>query len=151
MSRTKILIAIAIFFLTSVVFLVKTSSPPQQEPETSIPTPTPVVDTSIEGFLTTNQAQPDVAEAYRFALENPQDVLSVVKCYCGCLKNSAGHKNNRDCFINEDKSFDLMGLNCGLCVKTALIAKQMLGEGKTVDEIVSYVDARWAPKTPENL
>jgi len=146
MSRTKILIALAIFFLTSVTLLVKTGPPPQQETEAPISTPTPVVDTSIEGFLTTNQAQPDVAEAYRFALENPQDVLSVVKCYCGCLKNSAGHKNNRDCFINEDKSFDLMGLNCGLCVKTALLSKQMLQEGKTVEEIAKYVDNRWGNK-----
>lgn len=34
-----------------------------------------------------------------------------------------------------------MGLNCGLCVKTALISKQMLAEGKTVQEISDYVDA----------
>lgn len=97
---------------------------------------------SIEDFLKGNNASSDVAEAYRFALENPQDVLSQVRCYCGCIQNQ-GHKNNRDCFINENGGFDLMGLNCGLCVKTALTAKQMLSEGKTVAEISNYVDSKW--------
>lgn len=93
-------------------------------------------------FLRQNRATNEIEEAYRFALENPQGVLSQVKCYCGCLKNQE-HKNNRDCFINEDGSFDLMGLNCGLCVKTALLSKQMLAQGKSVQEISNYVDARW--------
>lgn len=97
---------------------------------------------SLEEFLKINGASAEVSQAYVFALENPQNILSTVKCYCGCLKNQQ-HKNNRDCFINEDGSFDLMGLNCGLCVKTALISKQMLAEGKSVQEIADFVDARW--------
>ena len=96
----------------------------------------------LEEFLKGNNAGSEVAEAYRFALENPQNVLSQVRCYCGCIQNQ-GHKNNRDCFFNEDGSFDLMGLNCGLCVKTALTAKEMLSQGKTVQEISDYVDNRW--------
>ena len=107
----------------------------------------------LEEFLKGNNAGSEVAEAYRFALENPQNVLSQVRCYCGCIQNQ-GHKNNRDCFItqrvtgsgatiDEDGSFNLMGLNCGLCVKTALSAKQMLSEGKTVEEISNYVDSKW--------
>lgn len=97
---------------------------------------------TLEDFLKQNNPSSEVADAYRFAKENPQGALSKVKCYCGCLKNQ-GHKNNRDCFISEDSGFDLMGLNCGLCVKTALTAKQMLADGKTVEEISDYVDTRW--------
>lgn len=96
----------------------------------------------LEQFLKENNASSGVSEAYRFALQNPQEVLTQVKCYCGCIKTQ-GHRNDRDCFINEDGTFDLMGLNCGLCVKTALVAKQMLAEGKSVQEISDYVDARW--------
>lgn len=96
----------------------------------------------LESFLSSNNASTGIREAYKFAQENPQGVLSRVKCYCGCLKNN-GHKNNRDCFFNEDGSYDLMGLNCGLCVKTALISKQMLNEGKSVEDIAAYVDTRW--------
>lgn len=94
----------------------------------------------LETFLIQNRANDQVAEAYLFALDNPQGVLSKVRCYCGCIRNQ-GHKNNRNCFIDEDGSLDNMGLNCGLCVKTALISKQMLSEGKTVQQISDYVDA----------
>lgn len=96
---------------------------------------------NLEQFLKANNAKGEVAEAYIFAQENPRQVLSKVRCYCGCLNQ--GHQNSRDCFINEDGSFDLMGLNCGLCVKTALVAKQMLAEGKSVQEISDFVDNRW--------
>lgn len=107
-----------------------------------ISTPKTVKANPLDEFLKQHSTTEEVKKAYKIAYENPQNVLSTVKCYCGCLKNNE-HKNNRDCFINEDGSFDLMGLNCGLCVKTALISKQMLDEGKSVAEISDYVDARW--------
>ena|SRR3990167_8940530 len=116
-----------LFLIIAIVFKSSQSSPPDK----------------LEVFLKQNNASQEIAEAYRFALENPQRVLDKVKCYCGCLNNGAGHKNNRDCFFNDDGTFDLMGLNCGLCIKTALISKQMLAEGKSVQEISDYIDSRW--------
>lgn len=109
------------------------------------PAQTVIADTpqqKLEQFLKQNSANDEITQAYRFALENPQNILSTVKCYCGCIKNS-GHKNNRDCFFKDSGEIDLMGLNCGLCVKTALIAQQMLADGKSVQEISDYVDNRW--------
>lgn len=117
--------------MASVIYLLQPGSSPQ----------TPK--TQLELFLKQHQANSQVAEAYQFALENPQGVLSKVRCYCGCLKNN-GHKNNRDCFFKEGGSFDLMSLNCGLCIKTSLTAKQMLAEGKSVQEISDYVDSKWS-------
>jgi hypothetical protein len=43
-------------------------------------------------------ATPQVREAYRFAIANP-DVLSVFPCYCGC--GAMGHESNLDCYIKE--------------------------------------------------
>ncbi len=43
-------------------------------------------------------APPQVKEAYRFAIANP-DVLSAFPCYCGC--GAVGHQNNLDCYIKE--------------------------------------------------
>jgi hypothetical protein len=43
-------------------------------------------------------AAPQVQEAYRFAIANP-DVLSAFPCYCGC--GAIGHKNNLQCYIKE--------------------------------------------------
>jgi hypothetical protein len=43
-------------------------------------------------------APPQVREAYRFAIANPE-VLSAFPCYCGC--GAVGHQNNLDCYIKE--------------------------------------------------
>jgi hypothetical protein len=43
-------------------------------------------------------APPQVKEAYRFAIANP-DVLSYIPCYCGC--GAVGHQSNRDCYVKE--------------------------------------------------
>ena len=46
-------------------------------------------------------AAPQVKEAYRFAIANP-DVLSAFPCYCGC--GAMGHQNNLQCYIKEVKA-----------------------------------------------
>lgn len=135
---TLITLSLAVILIISSILLVTYKTTPQNLPAQVDLTREQI----LEEFLKKNNASTDVAKAYRFALENPQNVLSIVRCYCGCIQNQ-GHKNNRDCFIDEDGGFDLMGLNCGLCVKTALTAKQMLAEGKSVQEISDYVDAHW--------
>ena len=43
-------------------------------------------------------APPQVREAYRFAIANP-DVLSAVPCYCGCA--AMGHQSNLDCYVKQ--------------------------------------------------
>ena len=43
-------------------------------------------------------AAPQVQEAYRFAIANPE-VLSAFPCYCGC--GAVDHDNNLDCYIKE--------------------------------------------------
>lgn len=132
MRKIFLLLIIVAIFASGAIFLQKTDTSSGQLTNKE----------KLEQFLKQNNATTEITEAYRFAQENPQGVLSKVRCYCGCLKNQ-GHKNNRDCFFNEDGSFDLMGLNCGLCVKTALVSKQMLTQGKSVQEISDYVDIRW--------
>jgi len=46
-------------------------------------------------------APPQVREAYRFAIANPE-VLSAFPCYCGC--GAVGHQNNLQCYIKEIRS-----------------------------------------------
>ena len=43
-------------------------------------------------------APPQVQEAYRFAIANPE-VLEAFPCYCGC--GQMGHQNNLGCYIKE--------------------------------------------------
>lgn len=108
----------------------------------------PVLNTNLEAFLSLNQASPQIREAYEFALENPDNILDQVPCYCGCMQTS-GHKNNRDCFLKEKPeglSFDKMGLNCGLCVNIALTTKSLLKQGKSKEEISLAIDAQFKPR-----
>lgn len=44
------------------------------------------------------QTAPQVQEAYRFAIANP-DLLSQFPCYCGC--GAMGHQSNYDCYVQE--------------------------------------------------
>ena len=43
-------------------------------------------------------APPQVKEAYRFAIANPE-ILSAFPCYCGC--GAMGHQNNLQCYNKE--------------------------------------------------
>jgi len=45
------------------------------------------------------QLSPEVQEAYRFALANP-DVLDKIPCYCGC--GGVGHLDNRMCYVQSE-------------------------------------------------
>ena len=96
----------------------------------------------LDKFLSSNQTSSEVQEAYHFALANPDNILSQMPCYCGCIQRGV-HKNNRDCFINEDARgndyFDKMGLNCGTCIDIALAVKNLYGQGKSAQEIKDVI------------
>ncbi len=44
------------------------------------------------------KSPPQVQEAYRFAVANP-NVLDKIPCYCGC--GAMGHQDNYECYIKE--------------------------------------------------
>ena len=84
-----------------------------------------------------------VQEAYRYALERP-DVIRWMPCYCGCA--SMQHRSNLDCFLRARMSagavaFEQHASFCDVCVQTALLAKQRIGEGRSLAEIRAEVDA----------
>jgi hypothetical protein len=99
------------------------------------------------------QAPATVQEAYQFAVANP-DVISKIPCYCGC--GAMGHTSNYACFVaaedsNGEISFDEHALGCSICVDIAQDTMRLLDEGKSVDEIFTYVDnsySRFGPPTP---
>ncbi len=98
-----------------------------------------------------------VQEAYRFALERP-DVIRWMPCFCGCA--SMGHTSNLDCFLRARMSvgavaFEEHAAYCDVCVQTALLAKQRIGEGRSLGAIRAEVDATFGgngvPGTPTDL
>jgi hypothetical protein len=98
-----------------------------------------------------------VQEAYHYALERP-DVIQWMPCYCGCA--SMEHRSNLDCFLRARMAagavvFEEHASFCDVCVQTALLAKQRIGEGRSLAEIRAEVDATFGgngvPGTPTDL
>jgi len=93
------------------------------------------------------------SSAYAYALEYP-DVVQWLPCYCGCV--GMGHRSNMDCFLKprEDRApiaFEEHGSFCGVCVDTALMAKRMLAEGKSLLQVRMAVDQEFGDLAPGTL
>lgn len=75
-------------------------------------------------------------------------LLESIPCYCGCGE-SAGHTSNYDCFIHENKEdgavvWDDHGTRCGVCLDIAAEAMLQANDGVPVEEIRTYIDAKYA-------
>jgi len=79
---------------------------------------------------------PPIAEIYAMAKQIPQ-VLDGLYCHCECSKHS-GHRSLLTCFESDH------GAACDVCLEEAAIAYQMHSEGRSLDEIRSAIDARFA-------
>lgn len=106
-------------------------------------------------FVTQNGAE--VEAAYAYALERP-DVIQWMPCYCGCA--AMDHRSNLDCFFKPRSAgmpvaYEEHASYCDVCVKTALTAKRLLGQGMSLREIRAVVDAQFgsgsAPGTQTEL
>jgi hypothetical protein len=106
-----------------------------------------------------NQMPPEVQNApttvrqsYQFAVANPE-VLKALPCYCGC--GPIGHESNYACYIHETETgeqlFDPHALGCSICVDITVDAMRMLGQGRTIEEIRTYVDDTYSIFGPTNM
>ena len=95
-------------------------------------------------------------EAYAYALYYPQ-IVQWMPCYCGC--GGMGHRSNLDCYYKpavpgQPTAFEEHASYCDICVKTTLLTKQLVSEGKSLREIRAAVDRTFggsAPGTPTEL
>src|SRR3989338_2942368 len=90
---------------------------------------------------------PLIKEAYTFAQENEGD-LEGVNCYCGCMMHvHEGRIHSRglaDCFRTPEGGWERHGSDCSMCINDALSVKEMAAEGKSKEEIKSFIDAKYA-------
>ena len=96
------------------------------------------------------RSHPRVEEAYAYALARP-DVIQWLPCYCGCV--AMDHRSNLDCFFKPTApgtplAFEEHASYCDVCVDTALMAKQMLGEGASLSAIRDRVDSTFGGRAP---
>jgi hypothetical protein len=99
----------------------------------------------------------ETEEAYAFAVARP-DIVEWMPCYCGCA--AMDHRSNLECFLKRREAgapiaFEEHASYCDICVKTALMAKQMLAQGATLTQMRTAVDDAFgrsgAPGTPTEL
>ncbi|MEK3808418.1 PCYCGC motif-containing (lipo)protein [Metabacillus sp. SLBN-84] len=91
--------------------------------------------------------QPDEIKTLYAAAARHEDLLSYMPCYCGCGE-SAGHKDNGDCFINERKEdgtivWDDHGTKCGVCLEIAAKAIIEREKGTSVKEVRQMIDEQY--------
>jgi hypothetical protein len=102
------------------------------------------------------KVDPMTEEAYAYALYHPQ-VVQWMPCYCGC--GGMGHRSNLDCYLKpaipgKPTTFEEHASYCDICVKTTLLTKKLIAEGRSLREIRAAVDQTFsgaAPGTPTDL
>lgn len=99
-------------------------------------------------YVSGNGARTDAA--YRYALEHG-NVIQWLPCYCGCVEMD--HRSNLDCFLRPHESggtiaFEEHGSFCDVCVDIALMAREMVLDGKSAIEIRAAVDAEFGDIAP---
>lgn len=102
-----------------------------------VPKLSPKVADKLPSYAYTN---PMTLKAYKYATEHPE-VLEQLACYCGCGGHS-GHRFLRDCFINDDGTYNDHASFCDVCVGEAIMAQDFLPDG-----IPAVTGASTAPVT----
>ncbi|MBM7693164.1 hypothetical protein JOC77_002603 [Peribacillus deserti] len=91
--------------------------------------------------------KPEDMQTIYFAAAKNRELLEKMPCYCGC-GDEAGHKNNYDCFIYENKKngnivWDDHATRCGVCLEIAAQSIVDLQNGKSIKEIRQQVDEKY--------
>ncbi|GGJ69814.1 hypothetical protein GGR02_002049 [Anoxybacillus voinovskiensis] len=78
---------------------------------------------------------------------NHRQLLENIPCYCGC-GTSAGHKNNYDCFVYENKKdgsivWDSHATTCGVCLDIAAESITEYEQGKSIKDIRKMIDEKY--------
>ena len=83
----------------------------------------------------------ETLEAYRISTEIPE-VLAEVACYCGCGETQ-GHRNLKDCFVNDSGEFIDHASNCHVCASEAIDVANWHDEGFTPEQISQKIDDKY--------
>ncbi|MGM9925132.1 MAG: PCYCGC motif-containing (lipo)protein [Bacillus sp. (in: firmicutes)] len=91
--------------------------------------------------------KPEEMSTVYSAAAKHKDLLESMPCYCGC-GDSAGHKNNYDCFVFQNKEdgsiiWDDHGTRCKVCLEIAAESVVQYNNGKSVKEVRDYIDAKY--------
>ena len=102
------------------------------------PAQTPIPDPVFRSAV---YANPQALKGYRIAVQMPE-LLAVLPCYCGCGK-TLGHRSLRDCFLNDDGTFDEHAATCAVCDMQAADAALWKAQGNPPSQIWRLMVAKY--------
>jgi hypothetical protein len=98
------------------------------------------------------RANPETEAAYHYAILHPQ-LVKWMPCYCGC--SEMGHGSNLDCYLRPGAAtFEEHASYCDICVQITLKTRDLVNQGKSLNQIRAIVDQTWGgsiPGTPTAL
>ncbi|WP_042350157.1 PCYCGC domain-containing protein [Bacillus massiliogorillae] len=102
---------------------------------------------SIETLPSFLKDKPEEMSTVYAAVAKNRKLLESMPCYCGCGE-SAGHKDNYDCFIFENKTdgsivWDDHATRCKVCLEIAAESVVLYNNGKSAKEIRDIIDSKY--------
>jgi hypothetical protein len=142
-NPTKVLLFLSIFVLSG---LISACSPTKSANVELVMAPLSEMPAYVDNVAAS------VQQSYQFAVANP-DILQEIPCYCGC--GPAGHTSNYSCYVSSVDGdtiiFDNHAVGCSICVEITQDTMRLLTEGKSVEEIRTYVDQIYSKYGPSNM
>jgi hypothetical protein len=141
-SNILIIGIIAVILLAGIVYFVfagnSTQKPDSQAKNDS--------NLNLPSFAYTN---PITLKAYKYATEHPE-ILEQIPCYCGCGSHGSQasdykpHRFLRDCYINDNWTYDEHASFCDVCIGEASKVQAYLAGGKTLKEARDLIDQEYS-------
>lgn len=95
----------------------------------------------------------DNTQASYAAVGSVEEILKELKCYCGCMDNDKVHDSLHRCFIAEKNEDGVKwtdhGAQCGICLSELQDAKRLNEEGKSIEEIKTFIDNKYKGTGPQ--
>ena len=87
-------------------------------------------------------SDPYIKEAYAVAREIP-GTLDKIFCYCYCALDHQ-HKSLLTCYVDDH------GSKCGICMREAVVTKQLTAQGKKPEEIAKIFADYYTAQQPQH-
>lgn len=102
---------------------------------------------SIETLPSFLKDKPEDMSTVYSAVAKHRELLESMPCYCGC-GDSAGHKDNYDCFVFDNKKdgsiiWDDHATRCKVCLEIAAESIVLYNNGKSAKEIRDIIDSKY--------
>lgn len=79
-----------------------------------------------------------------------KEELKMLNCYCGCMDYESAHDSLYRCFIASEETGEVTwtdhGAQCGICLEELRDTVELTSEGKSIEEIQTFIDDKYAPE-----